>query len=253
MSDDWSTVCCPIYKKGEKTDCKKYRRISLLSTSHKILAKIVANRLTPYIENIVRDYQCGFQKGRSKMDQIFSLRTILEKCCEFSVDLYILFIDFKQSCNGMYRNKLYKITYEFGISGKLITLVSISITNTKGKVAIQGEVSENFKIERGLKQGDVLSTIIFNFILGKVLRNITINPNGTIFNRMIQYLAYADDNIIISRTEMYLQSAVSQLYAEVKENGLIINENKTKYMIISRNKERWMNKQNRMINVVSYK
>jgi hypothetical protein len=49
---------------------------------------------------------------------------------------------------------------------------------------------------------------------------------------MIQYLAYADDVVIISRTETDLQSAVSQLYAEAKENGLIIHANKNKYMII---------------------
>jgi hypothetical protein len=55
---------------------------------------------------------------------------------------------------------------------------------------------------------------------------------------MIQYLAYADDVVIINRIDTDLQSAVSQLYAEAKENGLIINGNKSKYMIISRNKER---------------
>jgi hypothetical protein len=56
----------------------------------------------------------------------------------------------------------------------------------------------------------------FNFVLEKVKINITINPNETILIRMIQYLAYADD-VIISTTEMDLQSAVSQLYAEAKE------------------------------------
>jgi glutaminase len=94
----------------------------------------------------------------------------------------------------------------------------MSLTNTKGKVAVQGEITEEFNIERGLKQGDVLSTILFNFVHEKVKRKITINPNGTIFNRMIQYLAYADDVVIVSRTETDLQSAVSQLYAETKEN-----------------------------------
>jgi hypothetical protein len=75
--------------------------------------------------------------------------------------------------------------YEFRIPGKLITLVSVSLTNTKGKVAVQGEITEEFNIERGLMQGDVLSTILFNFVLEKVIRNITINPNGMIFNGMI--------------------------------------------------------------------
>jgi hypothetical protein len=110
--------------------------------------------------------------------------------------------------DGICRSKLYKILYEFGIQRKLSTLVSMSLTNTKGKVVIQGQVSENFKIERESKQGNVLSTILFNSVLEKVIRNITINLNGTIFEGKIQYLASADD-LIFSRTEMDLQSAMS--------------------------------------------
>jgi hypothetical protein len=46
MPDDWSTaIFCPIYKKGNKIECKNYRGISVLSTPYKILAKIVANIL----------------------------------------------------------------------------------------------------------------------------------------------------------------------------------------------------------------
>lgn len=42
------------------------------------------------------------------MDQNFSLRRVLEKCCELSVDLHILFFDFKQLCDGIYRDKIYR-------------------------------------------------------------------------------------------------------------------------------------------------
>jgi sorting nexin-29 len=171
------------------------------------------------------------------MNQIFSVRTILQKCYEFSVDLHILFIDFKQAYDGIHRNKLYKILNERGIPGKLIRLVSMSLTNIKGRVVTYGEVPENFKTERDLNQGYVLPTMLFNFVLEKVITNITTDADG-----MIQYLAHADDGVIISRTEMDLRSAVSQPYAKAKENGVITNESKTKYMIISRNKDGEVNK-----------
>jgi hypothetical protein len=88
-------------------------------------------------------------------------------------------------------------------------------------VTVQGEISKEFNIKGKLKQGDVLFTMLFTFVLEKVIRKITINPSGMIFNRMIQYLAYAGDVVITSRTEPDLQSAVSQLYAEAKGNGLL--------------------------------
>jgi hypothetical protein len=105
----------------------------------------------------------------------------------------------------------------------------MSLTNTKGTGPIQGEISKAFNIERGQCHRHVLFTILFNFVLQKAIRKIIINQNGMVFNRLIQYLAPADD-VIISRTETDLQSAVSQLHAEAKGNG-----NKTKYMSVSRN------------------
>jgi hypothetical protein len=46
-------------------DCSNYRRISLLSTSYKILSNILLSRLSPYIDEIIGDHQCGFRRNRS--------------------------------------------------------------------------------------------------------------------------------------------------------------------------------------------
>jgi hypothetical protein len=51
-------------------------------------------------------------------------------------------------------------------------------------VKIQGQLNKVYGIERGLRQGDALSAILFNIVLEKVIRNIETNLNGTIFNRM---------------------------------------------------------------------
>jgi len=51
------------------------------------------------------------------------------------------------------------------------------------KVKIQGQLTETFGIEKGLRQGDALSTTMFNTVLEKVIGNTETNPHGTIFNR----------------------------------------------------------------------
>jgi hypothetical protein len=73
----------PIYKKGDKTDCNNYREISLLSIAYRILCNILLARLTPYVNEIIGDYQCGFRRNRSTADQIFYIRQILEKKWEY--------------------------------------------------------------------------------------------------------------------------------------------------------------------------
>jgi hypothetical protein len=50
---------------GVKTDCNNYHGISLLSTSYKILSNILLSRLSPYIDEIIGDHQCGFRRNRS--------------------------------------------------------------------------------------------------------------------------------------------------------------------------------------------
>jgi hypothetical protein len=69
----------PIYKKGDKTGCNNHRGISLLSTTYKILSNILLSRLTPYVNEVIGDHQCGFHCNRSTTDQIFYIQQPLEK------------------------------------------------------------------------------------------------------------------------------------------------------------------------------
>jgi hypothetical protein len=80
LPQQWKeSIIIPIYKKDDKTDCNNYRGISLLSTAYKILSNILLARLTPYVNEIIGDRQCGFHRNRSTMDQLFYIRQILEK------------------------------------------------------------------------------------------------------------------------------------------------------------------------------
>jgi hypothetical protein len=61
LPQQWKkSILVPIYKKGDKTDCNDYQGISLLLTAYKILSNILLARLTPYVNEIIGDYQCGF-------------------------------------------------------------------------------------------------------------------------------------------------------------------------------------------------
>ena len=72
-------IVVPIYKKDDKTDCRNYGGISLVSTTYKILSNNLLARLTQYAENVTGDLKCGFQRNRPTIDQVFCIRQILEK------------------------------------------------------------------------------------------------------------------------------------------------------------------------------
>jgi hypothetical protein len=75
----------------------------------------------------------------------------------------------------------------------------MTLSDTLNRIKIQTNLSECFITNRGIRQGDSLSTLLFNIGLEKVMREIIINHGGTIFNRSKQYMAYADDIVIIAR------------------------------------------------------
>jgi hypothetical protein len=98
LPEQWNeSITVLIYKKGDKTDCSNYRRISLLATSYKILSNILLSRLAPYVDEIIGDHQCGFRRNRSTTDQIFCIRHTLEKKWEYNGTVHQLFIDFKKT------------------------------------------------------------------------------------------------------------------------------------------------------------
>ena len=83
LPKEWNLgILCPIRKKGDTLNCENYRRISSLCIAYKIFSNILFKYLSPIVDNQIRDYQCGFRKGRSTVDQIFTLRQILEECRE---------------------------------------------------------------------------------------------------------------------------------------------------------------------------
>jgi hypothetical protein len=137
LPQQWKeSIVVPIYKKGDKTDCNNYQGISLLSTAYKILSNILLARLTPYVNEIIGDHQCGVRRNRSTMDQIFYIRQILEKKWEYNGTVHQLFIDFKKAYDSVKGEVLYNILLEFGVPKKLLRLIKICSNETYSKVPI---------------------------------------------------------------------------------------------------------------------
>jgi hypothetical protein len=93
-----------------------------------------------------------------------------------------LYIDYKQAHDSINRAQMVEIMKEFGIPKMLVRLVKMTLENTCNKVKIQGKLSPNFKLIVGLRQGDSLTTLLFNLCMEKIIRNVKTNPGGTIFN-----------------------------------------------------------------------
>ena len=96
-------------------------------------------------------------------------------------------------------------------------------------------MSDRFPIRNGLKQGDALSPMIFNFALEYAIRRVQVNRDGLKLNGTHQLLAYADDVNILGGTILTLKENAEALVAATRETGLEVSADKPKYMVMSRN------------------
>ena len=95
-------------------------------------------------------------------------------------------------------------------------------------------MSEKFPIRNGLKQGDALTPMLFNFVLDYAIRRVQVNQDGLKLNGTHQLLTYDDDVNILEGSIHTLKENAEFLVAATREIGLEVSADKPKYMVMSR-------------------
>ena len=115
------------------------------------------------------------------------------------------------------------------IPHKLIRLVKMTMKNTTARVKVTNKLSNSFTFNAGVRQGDGHSTTLFNLTLHRGVQKI--DQRGIIFTKLSQICAYADDIVIVTRTQKKLIEVYLDLEDETSKMGMEINVKKTKYMV----------------------
>ena len=129
-------------------------------------------------------------------------------------------IDIKRAYDLVTREILYNILIEFGIPMKLVRLIKMCLNETYSRVRVGKHWSDMFSIMNGLKQGDVLTPLLFNFSLVYAIRRVQVNLDGLKLNGTHQLLVYADNTNILGGRALTIKKNPKALLVDSKEAGL---------------------------------
>jgi hypothetical protein len=147
------------------------------------------------------------------------------------------------------REVLYNILIEIGIPMKIVRLIRMCLNETYSKVYIGNHLSDSFPIQNGIKQGDALSPLFFNFALECDVRKVQENQVGLKLNGTQQLLAYADDVNLLEDNIDTIEKNTKTLIDSSKEVDLEINVQKTKYILLSRQQNAGQNGDIKIANI----
>ncbi|GJZ99613.1 putative RNA-directed DNA polymerase, eukaryota, reverse transcriptase zinc-binding domain protein [Tanacetum coccineum] len=197
-----------IPKVNNPTLITDFRPISLIGIHYKIIAKILANRLSKVIDKIVSKEQSAFIAGRQILDGPVILSEIIEWYKKRKKKLLIFKVDFEKAFDSISWNYLIHILDSFGFGNKWCSWIKACLNSSRASILINGSPTSEFSIKRGLRQGDPLSPFLFilvmeglhnafeeavgnGLITGVNIKNSTIN---------VSHLFYADDVMSLSIT-----------------------------------------------------
>ena len=163
-----------LHKGGPIQDANNWRPIAILSITYKIFARLIYHRIRHQLDAFQSEDQFGFRPGRSTSHALLILESMLSKGVEYNVPMWVVTIDLKKAFDRVDHTALFNALRQ-QMDPEYVSLLEKLYEIQYGNVG-----SHRFRIARGVRQGDVLSPILFNAILEHAMRKwkLKLRPHG---------------------------------------------------------------------------
>ena len=141
-------------------------------------------------------------------------------------------MDFRSAFDRVHWSALWKALTAELIPQKIINLIKTSYNQSSSQVRVRNELSEQFSIQSGVRQGDAASPLLFNIVVDAIMRKVFEARCGVQYdvNNYLTDLMYADDSAILAEEDAEATGILQDLALVAQIYGLEINEDKTKVM-----------------------
>ena len=240
---DWAMKFLPQYYREQMSEfysfiflfflCKKLLIYSLLNVDYKILTKAIAKRLEKVLPKIINPDQTGYVKNRYIGENVRLILDIMSYTEEKNLPGAALFIDFRKAFDTIEWNFLTDTLNNFNFGADIQNWVRIFYNNVTSCVLNNGHASEFFPLERGVRQGCLLSGLLFVTaieVLANAIKNKATIKGIKVDQKEIKVSLYADDTTVFVRDLESITHLLALLNDFKILSGLEINTSKTEGM-----------------------
>ena len=228
----------PIFKAGSKDDVNNYRPISILPTLSKIIEKWIQIKLMSYLNKhtLLHENQSGFRKNHSTESALILMTDTWLKAINEGKLVGCAMIDFRKAFDLVDHQLLLKKLRIYQFSDMSLSWFKSYLSNRTQQVVINDCSSVNGDVLCGVPQGSILGPLLFLLFINDL--PLSLNDSA------ISVDLYADDTTLYSSAsdktslETNLQNVLDLVHIWCLENGMFINIEKTKLMLIASRQKR---------------
>lgn len=237
MPTMYTGVITLLHKGGDRTERKNFRPLTLSNTDYKLLAKVLTNRLSSTMGDLVHQNQNSGVKGRNIQDGVLLFNNILEHCSRFKRNGLVLSVDQMAAFDRVEWKYMIRVLKHFGLGKNFLSWVELiyKTEHLKVKLMINGSLSSDVNIGRGVRQGCPLSPLLYVLAiepLANLIRRSREIPGLGCAGKEYKLSMYADD------TNLFLEkfSDIKKVFEAYKQFGKAsggkLKEEKTKILLL---------------------
>ena len=221
---------CPIPKGNVKNVSDKYRAVTLSSSITKLFDLVVIEKQRKYLAS--DSLQFGFKPGSSTSLCTLILKETVSKFLSEGSNVYCVMLDASKAFDKVQYSKLFKLLIETGMNISYIRILFYMYLNQKLRTKWNGYYSNFFHVNNGVKQGGVLSPLLFCIYMDKLLVLLRSSQKGCYMGpHFFGALSYADDLVLLSPSKKGLQDMLAICCDYAEDYRMTFNGSKSQLIV----------------------
>jgi hypothetical protein len=229
------SVICLLGKKGkDKRLVGNLRPITLSNCDIKIITKAITKRCNKILHNVLNPHQTAYIPGRIVHDNLRVISLAKKACGSTGLEGYLVSLDAKKAFDSVDHDFIDKVLVKFHFCNEFRSTVRLLYNKISSRVLVNGHLTEEFQIQRSVKQGDALSCVLFILCMETVIMAIEhdseINGIRVKDVRFPKVLAFADDIAILVADKSSISKCINNYNNFSLVSGLFLNVDKTEIL-----------------------